>query len=162
MRRVAIAPDMTAGQLAERLGALAAEVVQSDLSLVARGVSPKPQDSAHATYAPPIERRHCLIDFNREPDQIVNQVRALAPRPGAATSLDGKRLRVLATSVVALERPEPGECGRIIRCEGDQIWVHCGRGLLRIENAQLEGKRALDARDLVNGRTLRAGQFLGT
>jgi methionyl-tRNA formyltransferase len=51
--------------------------------------------------------------------------------------------------------------GRVIAASGDSLWVATGEGALQILVAQLEGKRALTARDLINGRSLEKGVRLG-
>lgn len=161
MRRIPIAPEMDAGTLAQALSELAATVIREDLPHITDREA-VPQDSSRATLAPPIERHHCQLDFRRTAGDLVNQVRGLAPRPGAVTTLETKRLRIVQAAVAeasSVSQPAPG---RISRCEGDQLWVECGRGQLAILEAQVEGRRTLRARDLINGRVLRAGQQVGS
>jgi len=131
-----LAGDETTGSLTERLADLAAQVVESDLSRVVRGeLVAVAQDAGLATHAPPIEREHTLVDWKRSARVIAQQVRGLSPRPGAVTSLGGKQLRL--TQAVP------------------------GLAPFELLSAQVEGKRELPARDLVNGRVLVAGRILG-
>lgn len=154
-----IAGDETAGKLAERLAELAAEVVRSDIPRVVAGtLESEPQQHELATYAPPIEREHCRIDWSQPAASIANLVRGLSPRPSAFTTLEGKNLRVTrARPSPAPFRLEPGVLG----VDGGRAWVGTGQGALELESAQLEGKRELSARDLINGRALRSGARLG-
>ncbi len=154
-----LADDETTGALTERLADLAARVVESDLSRVVQGeLVAVAQDAGLATHAPPIEREHTLVDWKRSARVIAQQVRGLSPRPGAVTSLGGKQLR-LTQAVPGLAPFElgPGALG----VDGGRAWVGTGEGTLELLSAQVEGKRELPARDLVNGRVLVAGRILG-
>ncbi len=158
-RSIDITPSMDAGALTDALAELAAEVIREDLRQVVDGARPQPQDSELATYAPPIHAEHCGVDWTRDAASIVNQIRGLSPKPAAVTWLDGKRLRLLtASSAAGHYDATPGQ---IVRSDGNGIVVACGEsGGVALERAQLEGKRALDARDLVNGRVLPLGALL--
>lgn len=154
-----LAEDETTGSLTERLADLAARVVEEDLPRVVRGeLEAVPQDPALATHAPPIEREHTLIDWKRPATAIGRLVRGLSPRPGAITTLGGKQLRVTrAVPSLAPFELAPGVLG----VDGGRAWVGTGEGALELLAAQVEGKRELPARDLVNGRVLVAGKVLG-
>ncbi len=156
---LSLAEDETTGSLTERLADLAAQVVESDLPRVLRSeLAAVPQDAALATHAPPIEREHTLVDWKRPARAIARQVRGLAPRPGAITSLGGKQLRLTqALPSLAPFALAPGVLG----VDGGRVWVGTGEGTLELVSGQLEGKRDLPARDLVNGRVLVAGRVLG-
>jgi methionyl-tRNA formyltransferase len=157
---IPIGDDETAGELTIRLGELAAEVVQSDLSRAVQGeLTPEPQDEALATQAPPLEREHGRIDFSRSAGEIKNLVRGLTPRPGAFTTAAGKSLRV--SRVRASNRTFDGTPGTV-HVHGGDPWVSTGSGALEILNAQLEGRRSATGRDLVNGRALAHGLVLGS
>lgn len=156
---ITIGPDETGGELADRLAELAAEVTLSDVPRVLAGaLTAELQDSAAATTAPPIEREHGRIRWEETANDIHNLVRALAPRPGATTLARGKQLRVTQTRLVAAAPSlAPGE----LRIERPRILVGTADGALELLAAQLEGKRAMPALDLANGRALIDGERLG-
>jgi len=159
-RAIPIGPDETAGQLAERLAVLAAEVVAEDVPRAVDGtLAPSPQDPARASHAPPITREHLRIDWQRPASEIANLVRAMAPKPGAFTTLRGKIVKVLAGH--ALTEPTGGAPGEV-HVEGARVVVTSGNGKLEIVTAQLEGRKQSLARELVNGRVFRQGDVLGT
>lgn len=161
--RIEIFPSDNAGSLAERLGLLAAEVTRIELPRLARGLLvPTPQAPEGATYATPITREDAFLDFNQKTArELTHQIRGLAPRPGAVSRVSSgarPQLRVIeARPVARLFELSPGEVG----IDGARILVGTsGDELLEIEQAQLEGKRVQSARDLVNGRALKAGDRL--
>ncbi len=158
-RALAIGEDETAGELAVRLGELAAEVTRTDLPRAIRGeLAAEPQDDTLATLAPPLERELGRLDFTRSARELRNLVRGLAPRPGAFTSVGLKTLRV--ASVRASDSTRAGAPGAV-HVEDGVPWVTTGSGSLEILSAQLEGKRPASGRDLVNGRVLRPELVLG-
>lgn len=156
---LSIGEDETAGELAERMAALGAHVVEADLRAVVEGkLQAAPQDESQVTLAPPLERANGRIDWSRPASDVHNLVRGLAPRPGAHTTMGGKSLKISATARVQIApKLEPGE----IRVERPRVLVGTGNGAVELVRAQLEGKRELDALALVNGRALKDGDVLG-
>ena len=160
MRELEIGPDETAGELAERIAELCARVVREDLRPAVDGeLALHPQNHAAASLAPLITKEHTRIDWQRPAREIANRVRGLAPRPGAHTVVGGKHLRVTRARVAreAVSAPPGG----VVLGIGREILVGTGSGTLEILRAQLEGKRELAARDLLNGRSIREGDTLG-
>lgn len=160
-RRISIGPEETAGELAERMSMLAAVVVREDLPRVLRGeLQATPQDPALATHAPPIEKEHCRIQWNQPVESIVNLVRGMAPRPGTFTELRGQRFKI------ARARPAKGHLheeaiGSVSLGAVNELRVRAADGFVEIVRGQLEGRRELDGRDLVNGRAIFPGDVLG-
>lgn len=159
-RAVAIGANETAGELAVRLAELAARVVREELPRALRGeLRPEPQDESLATSAPPLTREHGRVDFGTSAHAIACLVRGLAPRPGAFTTVAGKMLRLTEVRVHPHElEGAPGS----VRLVDSAPWVVTKSGALEIVRAQLEGKREVSGRDLVNGRVLSASLQLGT
>ena len=151
----------TAGSLAERIATLAAHVVRADLAAAVDGkLNAEPQDAALASYAPLIERQHLQVDWGRSAVEIARLVRGMAPRPGAFTLLAGKVLRLHEARATAGPMP-PGAAPGTVSVLGKRALVATGSGTLELVNAQLEGKKALMAQDLINGRVLSEGLVLG-
>jgi methionyl-tRNA formyltransferase len=162
VRRITIDPDDDAGRLSERLAELAAVMVREDLGPAVDGtLVPVPQDDSLATLAPPLTREHGRIDWTRPAREIVAQVRGLSPRPGAYTLRAGRALKVLAAAV-GEGPPLARGPGTVVRADRGGLWVVAADGVVDVRRAQLEGKRAMDAGDLVNGRALQLGDVLGT
>jgi methionyl-tRNA formyltransferase len=158
--RLAIGAEETAGELAERMALLAAEVVRGDVPRAVRGeLAREAQDGSQATLAPPLEREAGRVDFGRSAAEIANQVRGLTPWPGAFTTVEGKLLRLKKVRVRA--RGSGGAPGVVSVEQGEPV-VACSEGAIEIAVAQLEGKREVTGRDLVNGRALREGVLLGS
>jgi methionyl-tRNA formyltransferase len=150
-----------AGTLADRIATLGAQVVAEDLAAAVNGeLTAQPQDAALASHAPLIERHHLSIDWGRSAVDIARLVRGMSPRPGAFTTLGGKTLRVLDAQPAAGPMP-PGAVPGTVSILGKRALVATGQGTLELLLAQAEGKKALRAVDLINGRVLAEGLVLG-
>jgi methionyl-tRNA formyltransferase len=135
-------------------------VVRSDLPRAVAGeLTPVAQPDVGVSHAPLIGREHTTIDWTRPALQLINLTRGMAPRPGAHTTLGGKSLRVLALGPAQVELDAAPGTLRVLG--GTRLLVRTGDGAVELVRAQLEGRKALDARDLLNGRTLKDGDRLG-
>jgi methionyl-tRNA formyltransferase len=159
-RAIPIDPDTIADELAVALGRLAADVVRSDLLRAAAGeITPEPQDDTVASTAPLLKKEDGRIDWRRDMRAVHDHVRAMTSWPGAFTHAGGKLLKVLATQRGSeLSAAEPGT---VVVAGKHGLEVACGRGTIRILRGQLEGKKALDAHELVSGRAVALGMTLG-
>jgi len=158
-RAIPIGPEETAGELAERLAESAAELTREELARAVNGeLEAIPQEHEQATHAPPLERQHGALNFERSARELVNQVRGLSPRPGAHTLLHGKPLKIAQARLGA--GPARGEPG-LVSVEHKHVFVSTADGAFELCRAQAEGRKELAAMDLVNGRVLKAGDVLG-
>lgn len=161
VHRIPIGPDMTADELAVALGALAADVVRADLERAVRGeIEAVPQDHEAATKAPMLDKEHGRIAWDRPARRVHDHVRGMTSWPGAFTKAEGKLLKVLGTRVADQEGPAAAP-GTIVAADRGGVRVACGEGAIDLLRAQVEGRKALPAADLVAGRALRAGMVLG-
>jgi methionyl-tRNA formyltransferase len=120
-----------------------------------------PQDDARATYAHKITADEERIDWNKPAAQIANLVRALSPRPGAWTTLAGRRLSVLAARP---DRRENGEKPRApagsLRLGKGAPAVACGDGFLELIVVLPEGRKSQPGELWKNGLRLTAEERL--
>ena len=161
-RKIAILPDETAGELAVRLAALAAEVTRLDLPRAVSGeLVAVPQNHDEATFAPILQKDDGRVDFAKPAQAVHNHVRGMTPWPGAFTKLpDGRTLKLLQTRLGSWESPN-AEPGTIIAADKVHVLVACSKGTIEIVRAQVEGRKPLSAGELVAGRTLSTGMKLG-
>jgi len=163
-RSIPIENGETAPELAARLARLGADLLSDMLPRVARGeIYPAPQDDREATYAPMLKREDGLTDFRLSASEIANRVRAFQPWPGTYTTFRGGRLMIWR----AREAHKPtsvelsgfaAEPGTIMSIDEAGFTVLCNAGsALLIEEAQLEGKRRVSAREFANGARLKSG-----
>ena len=118
-----------------------------------------PQDEALATYAPKISPGEERIDWGMTARAISGRVRAMSPRPGAWTTLRGKRLLILSARPAegAPERDtRPGE----LHLDGGNPRVASSDGFVELITVQPEGKKPQPASAWKNGLRLRAEECL--
>lgn len=139
-----IGADETAGELHERLGRLAADVLVSALpKLLAGALEATAQVEARATWAPKIAKSDARLDWRRSAAELARSVRAYNPWPVAETQLgDGRRLRVWAAR--SLPTNAGGPPGTIVGTR-DGIDVATGDGVLRLTRVQPPSARVMDA-----------------
>ncbi|HQP35100.1 MAG TPA: methionyl-tRNA formyltransferase [Polyangiaceae bacterium] len=162
MRRITIDSNETSGELAVRLARLAADVVRDELVAAMDGrLCAEAQDAGRATLAPILTREHGRLDWGRSAHELHDHVRGMQPWPGAWTRLRGKLMKVLRTR----ERSEVGvdaAPGTVVLADGGGLVVACRQGSLELLQVQLEGRKAMAARDFVAGRAVQAGDRLDT
>ena len=107
---------------------------------------PCPQDDSAATFTRRIEREDARIDWARPAREIWNAVRAYRGWPGAFTTFDGRVLKVLRATPTA-GTGQPG----VVGVEGGAPLVATGNGALRLDEVQLEGRRAMSGEELLRG-----------
>ena len=139
VRELSIGADEDAAALTDRLSRLAAQTVADALDQIARGtIEWTEQDHALASEAPKLERADAQLDWSEASERIVCRVRAMAPKPGAVTSLDGEPLRILAAeSLPAAFDPQPRVPGTVVR--GDPSPIVHGDPLPVVRSDQLPG-----------------------
>lgn len=162
-RELEIGDDENTEELEQRLAALAADAIAEALDLLARGeLSFEPQDDALATLAPKLERTDSELDWSEPAAALARRVRALAPRPGAATSLDGESLRILRAAVDASDVDRaPGSVRLDAATREAPLAVATGRGWLRPLIVQRAGGKPLDVAAFLRGRPIADGARLG-
>ena len=147
--RVAIGPDVTAGELSPRLAALGADLMVRALAALSRGVLGfTPQADDGVTYASKIDKAETRIDWSRPAAEVHNHIRGLSPDPGAWFEADlGKqteRVKVLR-STLAEGSGAPGEV------VDDRLTIACGLGAVRLTEIQRAGKGPVTAAEFLRG-----------
>ena len=165
-RETPIAADETAGELEERLAQLGAELLMEVLPMYLDGqLEPHPQPEAGVTLTRPLRTSDARLDWTATAACVHNRVRAFSPVPGAYTTLDDVRLKVLQSQVLDKDdRPTlpadaiPGTTFLY----GDLPAVVTGEGALALLYVQMAGKRPMDGGAFVRGRKDFVGAVLGS
>jgi methionyl-tRNA formyltransferase len=157
--RVAIGPDATAGELHDRLARLGADLMARALAALSRGaLTFTPQPAEGVTYARKIANEEARIDWARPAAEVHNQVRGLAPFPGAFFEADlgkgSERVKVMRTALAEGSGPP----GALL---GDKGTVACGESAVRLVQVQRAGRPAMGAEEFLRGARLATGTLLG-
>jgi methionyl-tRNA formyltransferase len=146
--RIAIGPDATAGDVAERLAPLGADLMARALGAISRGaLAFTAQSHEGLTYAKKIDKGETRIDWSRSAADVHNTIRGLSPDPGAWCEVDlGKgpeRLKVLGSTIAT----GGGTPGMML----PDLTVACGHGAVRLVEVQRAGRGATKAVDFLRG-----------
>ncbi|HKW40484.1 MAG TPA: methionyl-tRNA formyltransferase [Gemmatimonadales bacterium] len=150
-----IDPDLTGGELSEHLSEMGAQALVEVLALLETdGLKPRPQDHARATYAPKLTRETARIRWTDPAERVARAIRALDPKPGAWTELDGREVKLFGARVIDGAGP-PGE----VRITDKGLRITTGKGGVLVDEVQPAGKPRMSAADWVRGRGVREGQL---
>jgi methionyl-tRNA formyltransferase len=137
--RLRIDPAWNAWLLARALDRPSLRLLRATVARFARGeeVRGLPQDPALATAAPAPDDEACALRWDRPTTEILRQVRALAPAPGAWTEVDGALVTVTQAAAAA-RYPRALVAGEGTVDEG-RVLVRTGDGAIELIQAEIEG-----------------------
>lgn len=156
-----IRPEDTTATLGPRLAELGAELLLAALpGWLAGTLRATPQDESRVTLAPPLEKEQGRLDWSRPAATLERQVRACDPWPGTFTTWQGRALKILRASRVPPGAGPAAAPGEVVALDRG-LAVGTGDGLLRLEQVQLEGKRAVLGTEFVRGYAQVIGSRMG-
>jgi methionyl-tRNA formyltransferase len=158
---VPIGPEETAGELADRMKILGAELAVRTVDLIEKGTIPRTAQSLGVGRpAPKLRKDEGGIDWTRGARSIHNQVRGMNPDPGAFTEWKRGMLKIHRTRI--LNEDSVGTPGRVAASsssDGFSVW--CGKGKLAILEVQPAGKRPMEGASFVRGYRIVPGDEFG-
>jgi methionyl-tRNA formyltransferase len=158
---VSIGDDENAGMLHDRLAGIGAGLLLKTADLIESGKNEPKIQRGTVTLAPKILPEHCLIRWERSAGAIRNQIRGLSPRPGAYTTLDGERLKILRASLSTDGVESAADPGTIVRCGPKGMIVQTGEGALALVEIQLENRERMGVTQFLCGRSVKEKTRLG-
>lgn len=157
---VAILPDDTSETLEKKLCREGARLLLETLPSWSQGnITPRRQDHAKATYTHLLTKENGAIDWSFPAVDIARRIRAFTPWPGTHTFWNengGRRITIVRaipdSSAKTPENPidtdqEPGS----VFSKEKRLLVAAGNGALEVLELQLEGKRAMNGKEFLNG-----------
>ena len=152
-----IGPDMTTGELHDKMMLVGADLMGRALAALERGsLTFTPQTEGGLTYAKKIDKAEARIDWSKPAGEVHNLIRGMSPFPGAWFELDlaGAPVRIKALrSTLAAGQGAPGT---IL----PDLTITCGTGAVRLLSVQREGKAAMDAATFLRGAGALSAQAL--
>lgn len=155
-----ISPNETTPELYERLSMLGSEAIVSAFETLSSGTAAyTAQDHSLATHAPLLKKSESTINWQEDATTISNKIRAFKPFPGTATQFNGKKLDII--EAIATTHDQKGTVGEVIQADKGGIFIACGSGVLELKKVKPAGKKAISARDFLNGSKIEKGIILG-
>jgi len=153
VEKVAITPDMSAGELHDRLSLIGADLMVRALGALEReSLTLQPQNEDGVTYAAKIDKAEARIDWSKPAIEVHNTIRGISPFPGAwcEMEINGAVERVkLQRSTLGEGRGASGTVpGTIL---DDRLTIACGDGAVRLVTLQRSGGKPLPAQEFLRG-----------
>lgn len=148
--------------LTEKLSMVSVQMVLDVLPrLVKNEVIPRQQDHALSNYFGQMSKQDGEIDWNMPAVDIWRRVRAYNPWPGCYTRWNGKQLKILQAKPVSFK--ESTTPGLVVALPDKHVpGIGTGDGVLAVSEVQLEGKKAMMAKDFIQGQREFIGAVLPT
>lgn len=154
--RTEITASDSTGTLHDRLAGLGAGLLAKRLPEIVSGtLQAVSQPMEGVTYAAKITSEEQRIVWDQEAAILAHQIMGLSPFPGAWTTLDGKRVKILSAEATSTQSGSAP--GTIVGCHG-AVEAACASGTVLIRSLQLEGKRAMSAEEFLRGHAEIEGQ----
>ena len=154
-RDIAITPEMTAGDLHDRMAEIGGPLLIEALrGLAAGNLAPRPQPEDGVSYARKIDKAEARIDWRLPAAAVVRQIQGLSPFPGAWLEEGGSRVKVLRARLA----DGAGAPGTVL---DESLTIACGEGAISPLELQRAGKGAMSTADFLRGSALPPGTVLG-
>ncbi len=160
--------DETGGSLFDKLAKAGARLLADTLAKLENSqITPvkQPKESPNK-YARMIKKSDGQIDWEKDAVSIERLIRGMNPWPSAYTYLSGKVLKIWKASLsgdeseVTAGKNSNAAPGTVIRTDTDSIYVRTGKGVLRILEVQLEGKKRMPCDAFLRGSDVTSGTRL--
>ena len=155
-QKLRISEEDTAVTLGESLSQLGADLLLNAVDLIESGKGKlQPQDDSLATSAPILKKTDGVIRWEESCHAIHNRIRGVQPWPGAITWLQGRLLAIIAFTPELRQTGSPFAPGTVIESDPVRgLWIQAGKGQLRINQMQLEGKKLMSAQEFLRGHSI--------
>lgn len=148
----------TSESLFKKLSVLGADTLVETLEHIeAGGIEPRPQPKDSTTsYARMITKNDGLIDWNESAVKIDRIVRGMNSWPAAFTYMNGQTVKLWDVDVLEDDKTE-ADNGTIIMADKKALIVKAGRGAVKINELQLQGKKRMKFDEFLRGSRWEAG-----
>ena len=139
----------TAGHLLDSLAVSGAELLSRVVDAIAEGDARAEPQSGDVTLAPKLTLADGDVDWSASAHQATALIRGVTPEPGAYTTLDGARLKIL-DAAIARDAPRlaPGHLER----QGKTILIGTATDPVQLITVHPAGRKAMAAGDWWRGR----------
>ncbi|MCU1545736.1 MAG: methionyl-tRNA formyltransferase [Homoserinimonas sp.] len=155
----AVEPRETAGELLMSLAEGGAELLLRVIDSIADETARAEPQEGDITLAPKLVLADGRIDFTQHATTVSNLIRGVTPEPGAFTSLDGARLKIIQASPLAPTHGVRLPPGHLALIDG-RVLIGTGSQALELVTVHPFGKKAMRATDWWRGRPADAGRVV--
>jgi methionyl-tRNA formyltransferase len=144
--------------LSKKIAKVGKETLLECLPLLLANKLPKiPQASKGITYASLLRKKSGEINWYLSAREIVNHSRAMQPWPGSYTFHKGAMLRLFNAEVLNAAASKFHQIPGTVTEASTHLSVQTPDGIVAFHEAQLDGKKRLHVKELLNGYSIKAG-----
>ncbi len=149
-RRYPVAQDATAGDVLAALAVEGADLLEEVVDAIAAGTAAAVPQAGEATFAPKLGDDDGRIRWDETRGAILSRIRGVTPEPGAHTTIDGARVKILAAGTAPADAP---------LLDAGEPWLHERAVIVGtatepvvLERVQPAGRSPMSAADWWRGR----------
>lgn len=153
---VIITKDDNFETLYNKLSIIGSKVLLKTIEIVASGKAQilKQDESKDLKKAPKLNSNNTRINWNDNIDKIIGMIRGLSPKPGSWTNLKNGdkeiRVKILKANLLSRSNLSNTSIGKVLIIK-DEIHINLKDGVINCSKIQLENKKEMLAKDLLNG-----------
>ena len=143
--------------LLQKIISSAARVLVSKIEDLSNNIiKPKIQIHSEASYCYKIKKDDTYLKFNISAKEVLGKIKAFCPNPGAKCFIDGELIKVLDAKI-----EDNSKFNKKIGCVTDEnLLISCKYGFIRLIKIQRAGRKAMMAKDFLNGRKVKIGSVI--
>jgi methionyl-tRNA formyltransferase len=158
-RTVPVPEGATADVALETLAVDGAELTADVVAAIADGSAQSSPQQGDPTFAPKLSLFDGVLDWSEPVQAVFARFRGVTPEPGAHTTIDGQRLKILEAAPAQEEEPlDPG----VIVAAKTAVLIGTGSAPLAVTRVQPAGKAAMSATDWWRGQRGSEGMRAGS
>ncbi len=140
--------------LSKKLSKIGSEVIIKNIDqILLDKVNFENQKEIEASYAKKILKSEGKINWKETAKKISAKVKGLNPHPGAWFIYKNERYKILKSTTLNLN----GEPGLVL---DNKLSIACGKGSIKVEEIQRQGKKPQNTNDFMMGSVIRKGCVL--
>lgn len=145
----------TSAELFDRMAVMGAELLVKTLRDIEAGIAPRvPQPTEGVTFARPLDKSECPINWNKTPREIVKHIYGMQTWPVATAEISGETFKIHAGAYT--ENHTAKAPGEIVSAGKGGIEIACANGeTVMITELQAAGKKRMKASDYLLGHPIK-------
>ena len=153
---VVINDDDDFGSLYNKLSNIGSKILLKTIKVVASGKAMiyKQVENQNLNIAPKLNQGNTRINWDDSTDKIIGMIKGLSPIPGSWTILENGdkkiRLKILKASIINKTTYNDSVIGKVTVIN-NEIHINTKDGILNCMKIQLENKKDMPIKDLLNG-----------
>ncbi len=156
---IPITKYLNAGDLHDMLMNKGAKLLNATLEKIKKNdIQQIKQNNDAATYAPMINKKMGLINWNDKAENVHNKIRGMYPWPGAYFKYEDKVIKIFNSDYYLDQTQE--KPGKVIRVNSEGIYVSTVDGVVIIKEIQVSGKKRMTVRDFLIGNKFKENIIL--